>query len=588
MDNKLRSDLYDKLKESLHKSAVEELFFKTLTPSIRNEMPDGSNLPAKLMWFIEAIERLGKEEEMWAVLKEIQPNIVNSLDITVPDPVEPERPPYSDGFFNRKKEWEEIVVHPENDELDALYYLFDAPAGYGKTALMDKIRQEFQRRGWLQASVCLEKGAQLPHFANKLANQLGLDPAKDLRYFDDPQRMGIEFGGIIAHQLADKKGFALLLDIDKRTDETVLSTLEKILKGFIPVLYESLEFNHRSCVPLNYKNYRVVIAGRYLATKVSYFREEIEPIFNRRELSPFNYKVTRDLCDHHFKEKHETYPKDDNYQEKLGEFAAHLLFYSGGHPGCMLKILEQFDESDNPPHLFFEDESNIDKINRDIMSPEADYVLKSLPSEWFTAFEIFCIYRFLSADLLKRLLDEKLIFRGLANHADDLMSKLKLSCLMDWGDKANRWYLRDGIVRRVLAVGRRIKIGSEEFKCECDRARRLCKECLEEFDDNRASWVIEMLFQHLHAHANEINDREKRRVLRKQFIDEILPDTLDNMTNGSSHSSIYHLEMLQGKIENDDEFSFTVNYYLRDERYNGIPFQELKKNLEQYLGCANE
>jgi hypothetical protein len=83
------------------------------------------------------------------------------------------------------------------------------------------------------------------------------------------------------------------------------------------------------------------------------------------------------------------------------------------------------------------------------------------------------------------------------------------------------------------------------------------------------------------AHVKCISDSENRRALRTEFFCSELPFVLRHIPKNAEPSLEY--EALKRILANDEEFQFTVNYFLRDDGYNNSMYIELLKKIEVYF-----
>jgi hypothetical protein len=94
-------------------------------------------------------------------------------------------------------------------------------------------------------------------------------------------------------------------------------------------------------------------------------------------------------------------------------------------------------------------------------------------------------------------------------------------------------------------------------------------------------WAIEYLFQFLQKSALLINNSEQRQELRRNFMSQELPKVLDWLGTGRKAQE-QKMHLLRS-IEEDWEFMFTVNYYLRKTEYNDDAVDELKSIVNHRL-----
>lgn len=519
--------------------------------------------------FLEKISHTGKEQELAEVIAKLFPKaesrIANNAQPPQAQPVEPAPTPFVP-FSNRKVEWERAVLYPEGS-----YYLFCGPAGYGKTALLLKIQQESERRHWRCSYISLPEQNMYPEIIRKIAQQMQL--SSDIPD-DKPAKMGERLGNEIARQFGNRqhKGFVLLLDVDHEPWPSLMETLKTMVEDVIPGIYDGLwdaEFFRNT--PLSY---RVVLAGRYIASRIQEFN--CYSPYNLTTLTPFDDKVILDICRQNI--------LDSNEQEA---FAPHLLFYSGGHPRCMVHILETFQAAGTTTERFFHAQQYQMQI-KEIAFQEASWVRASIKTNLRKIFDILCFYRRLDYLLLRRLLDEGSIWQEMAEDEYELMLKLKGSFLINWTDQTRR-HLSDDIVRRMLIILLREDLPPAQFKLLCDQAKDFYLERLKTSPEFRSYWAVETLFEFIQGNVTEIYKETDRQRLRQEFLAQELPSVLHLLLQGCDDPRP-EKDSLVGVLEEDWEFRFTLNYYLRkyDNIYDDTPYKEMLQRVETEIATRRE
>lgn len=519
--------------------------------------------------FLEKIAQTGKEHELAEVIAKLFPKaesrIANHAQPPQDQLVEPAPTPFVP-FVNRKLEWEKVVLYPEGS-----YYLFCGPAGYGKTSLLLKIQQEFERRHWRCSYISLPEQNMYPEVIRKIAQHMQL--SSDIPD-NEPAKMGEHLGNLIARQNGDHQyeGFALLLDVDHEPWPSLMETLQTMIEAVIPGIYDGLrdsEFFRNTAL-----SYRVVLAGRYIASRIQEFN--CYSPYNSTTLTPFDDKVILDICRQNI--------QDPNEQEA---FAPHLLFYSGGHPRCMVHILETFQAAGTTTEKFFHSEQYQMQI-KEIAFQEASWVRASIKTPLRKIFDILCFYRRLDYVLLRRLFDEGLIWQEITEDEYELMLKLKGTFLINWTDKTRR-HLSDDIVRRMLITRLREDLPPAQFKLFCDQAKDFYLERLKSSPEFHTYWAVEALFEFIQGHVAEIYQETDRQRLRQEFFAQELPRVLHVLLQGCDDPRP-EKDSLIGVLEEDWEFRFTLNYYLRkyDNIYDDTPYKEMLQRVETEIATRRE
>jgi hypothetical protein len=324
--------------------------------------------------------RLAADFSNEQAMAENLPKLLNIIKGTTQPPREPEQTPFIP-FVNRKAEWEKVLVYPEGQ-----YYFFDGSAGYGKTVLLRKIHEKFQQAQWLSAYLALQEPMTLRDTLDALKGIWNFDlPA----HLVDQRQTGLEIGKTLAakHQQEHVEGVALLLDLERTPNSNLIQIFNIFVTQIIPGIFDGLIHNSDFFrnTPMRF---RVVLAARYLASLIN----EWNPQYTITQLQPFDYRVSLDIC--------KQYDPETEQQE---EFAAHLLFYSGGHPRCMVKILNMYQETKLPPSDFFTYcRSQIEEIALE----EANWVHSCIQENLVPIFDRLCVYRRINPFLLKQFLPE--------------------------------------------------------------------------------------------------------------------------------------------------------------------------------------
>jgi len=456
-------------------------------------------------------------------------------------------------FTNREDEIRQIT-----SSLAPAYHLIDAPAGYGKTVFLREIQKRFDEQNWKVVYISIRENGNIPDIAKKIADEFGVK----INACKDATQWGLDLGKVIIekHQQAiernnanQKSGVILLLDIDKRGWASLLPIVDKLVQKFIP----SLEYNLREFQSFTSQQnpFRVVLAGRYLAGKTSSPFEL--PILR---LTPFNYRVVSD-----------TVRKYLPHESNIKQLAAHLIYYTAGHPGCIARVLERYKSKGYPVDEFFKYEEEV--IWEEIVWREADAVYKDIPRGLRRIFKDLSVFRYLDYDILGRLLDGSTF----SDYEDpyNLADKLTQTFLMGREGRL----LHDSITRRLLALWLWRDIGKQSFASYCQRAYSICLEKLQnQTTQLLEKWAIECMFQFLQEHVEIVQDGNERKNLRREFFSKVVPDVLDKLL--TDRDTRTELSALLLEMENDWEFRFTVNYYLRENQFTDEPYLKLKQYIE--------
>lgn len=448
------------------------------------------------------------------------------------------------------------------------YYLLDAPAGYGKTELLKELEQRFKELGWDCAYVSVDERSTLADLVTALAENLEVSPL-----LDQSLPLRLRLGSALHRQWRDiaregttKEGLTLLIDIEKRPS---LSVVKKLLQELIPAIHENLHILEFFSGRGRHNHFRVILAGRYLAASPE-IKAITLPLTDLR-LSPFDHDVIRDSAREYLIGQNE---------QSINQLSAHLFYLTAGHPGCMAQILKMYEEIGLAPDPFLENFG--EAIWRDIVRKFVEEVRDGILTnsrELHKVFNQLSVFRYVDYVVLKQILDNDV---SVAKDEFDLADKLTATYLFDWKGR----FLRDDITRRLLAIGLRHE-RPQEFSELCRQAQEICAKRLRQSNVQRPEmWMIEYLFQSLQQHANVILDPAQRLFIRDTFLNEDVSKALRMLVDDRNIPPENRREeqnALTQAMEEDWEFRFTVNYYLRKDQYTNEPFSQLQQQIALFF-----
>ncbi|MBN1874607.1 MAG: AAA family ATPase [Anaerolineae bacterium] len=435
------------------------------------------------------------------------------------------------------------------------YYLIDAPAGYGKTELLRELEKRFQEKGWRCAYVAIDENDTYQDILWKLAIKLDVELPRDTSL--ESQSLGralckIEWG--------TEQGLLLLLDLEKKPSPSILQNLIKDLVPEIQSSLKSLDFSQSAHNP-----FRVIIAGRYIAAHSNEHSSRIS--FNPLLLEPFNYDVLHDIA---------RYYLNNETEDSISELAAHLMYLTGGHPGCVAQILKSYKDSG-----WMSDDLVVCELQtcKGIVQSVAEEVYDELPASivgFNTLIERLSLFRYLDYALLDHFAQDANLPE--IPDATTLSDHLTITCLFS----RDKRLIKDDIVRRLLAIRIRDR-SQEEFVRLCQKAQALCLERLQDPRGEAEVWCIEYLFEVLQEYAGVIQDEDQRSCLRKRFWDKEVPFVLRTyFSRGLVEQIEFERSTLIQMVERDWEFQFMVNYYLREQQYNDRPYRSLSDKISNF------
>jgi hypothetical protein len=535
---------FDEIKRASHKTTVIEL--------------------------VEYCERHGRMPDLVKYGKEHRPNVPSPDNVPLKPPTT-EAPPLELPkekklhlpFTNREDEIRLVMATNA-----PAYYLLDAPAGYGKTELLYELKRRFTDEGWDSAYVLIEEPDSISEVTNRIYRELDLPtPIRNIPNLP----AGTALGSAIlerwnyAHQRQNSKvGVVLLLDLDKRPS---LPFVETLLNEFIPRVHKTLQGS--TFFTQTHNRFRVIITGRYLAAR-NVVRTAKVPL-TIRQLSPFDYKVIRDSTGKHL----------DNFVETtMEQLSAHLVYLTGGHPGCIAQILHSYRHVLADPDLFLDlaQQETWTTIIRDYVNEVKDGIDRQNGS-LFHVLDRLTVFRHIDHAILKKVFQADAAVQP--NDPYDLADTLTATYLLAWNGR----FLQDGITRRLLAIRLRQEMPAE-FQTRCREAMQLCAERIEERNVQRPEiWIIEYLFLALQQHAHLLHSLQERQRIEQYFLEVPLREAIELFLvkrEVPPEDWRFEINTLSQTMEGDWEFRFTVNYYLRAESYDEKPFGRLQQQLQAY------
>lgn len=574
------------------------------------ELPD--NLKSRIVWdkqperdfvrhLVERLEKWGtfdKDDDRYALdeyLKVTEEEIGGTHKATLDDllkklAAEREKSGGSDPkFVNREDE-----IRALTRKLALPGYAIYAPAGYGKTWLMRRLRHEFDDQKWLVAHATLGNDAPL-ELSNSLLSSVEC-PRPDALTEPDPKYVANLLGSKLRtlwDQDQDRgldrkyrKGIVLLIDLSVIPKEVCY--WDVILDDWLPSLLANISRHTYFC---HKDKLRTIVSGRFFDPER--LRSLKEKGLKPYELKPFDDQVVA----HSIEEYLPTLPDAEKTKLWSG-----LVYHVGGHPKCMSEILKLYKSQGEPePNSFFQAHCNEIK---GLVANEVAEVLEDIPEPARQQLLMLSPYRYLSVGLLRDMLaeDNSIVKVEKGKDANGLLTDLTQTYLVR---PVSAYLYKDSISRRIMTLSlRNSKCDAEtSFSERCERARDFYRFRLHDKEDpSPYRWAIEILYQSLQMHANEIDSLEGRRELRRLFWGEDDPSSLpqDSMLYECLSSLVEErdaweqLRALKRVLKGKDEweFRFTLNYFLRDETYENRwsdnilsakidAFQELEQRRRQ-------
>jgi hypothetical protein len=450
-------------------------------------------------------------------------------------------------FQNREDEMRDIL-----SSFAPAYFLLDAPAGYGKSVLLERLTQRFEENDWVAAYICLDEHGDVHQLVSGLAYQLGVECAIDGL---DISGCGRQLAAALKRDKLDeitRKGLVLLVDLDRKPARDIL---DHFVDQFIPAVQKSLR--QLEFFLTRHNRFRVILAGRHLAKHATSGDIPLRIL----QLTPFDYKVVLETM-------RTLFPRDT--RASVTQLAAHLMHVTGGHPGCIAHCLRSYEAYGETPDEFLG--GHAEELWMDVIGPVVQHVRDNISQDLWYVFDRLSVYRYLDYGLLDALVKDEGEDFG---NSIELADKLTSTFLLSWHGRL----LQDDITRRLLAI--RLREEEERFPEWCRQAQQICANHIQRpTTQSPEMWAIEFLYQVLQEHAPEIHDAEQRASLGERFFDKV-SQALTWLLDGRQKE--IELRALKEALENDWEFRFTVDYFLRADGYSDAPSSRLYTQIEELL-----
>ncbi|MCP4107088.1 MAG: ATP-binding protein [Desulfobacteraceae bacterium] len=452
---------------------------------------------------------------------------------------------YTIDFVNRLNEMQFItnIYSPP-------YILISSPMGYGKTRLVHEIANQLEKQNWLciHTELWRQKRYTIKELTFSILQQIDEEHENDSD-FSSTEEYGEEVGKAILKKInrTQQKNIIILIDEIEgvREDDT-----EKFLNNFIPTVIEVLKTSGDSI------QFRLILSGRHIFhwKSLSFDRIILEPTV----LNLFDFLSAYQMVEH-FSTKSNL---DSSFTYKQ-QFAAHLMYFTGGHPGCIAKILSR-DLGTLSKRLV----SNEEKYFETIVKPVIEEIKEHIPDDLEKIFDTLSVIRRFSPQFLRVFIDKGLIeWPGSEYDLEDRLLKTYLV-------RKENGFLKNDITRHLLCIHLR-KNDLSRFIEICDGTVAFYNSKLEDFKCHRPENIaVELLFQKMqYFYYKKQSDKE-------QFIESI-PQILDKLALGRDSRSV--MESFTELLNRDWEFRFTFNYLLGEEIYDEYPFKELMENISGFI-----
>lgn len=539
--------------------ALEKSFnlteFQTLCSRVNVEHDDllGDDRASQMRELILYLDRRSRLAALIVQLRVARDHIKwESMVREVDEPVERSAPDVL--FVDREFELQFI-----QSGLSPAYFILDAPAGFGKTALLQQLKSNFYQQNWLSAYTAVDSNSTLSDLVKALADELNITSL--LAQKGDLRPWGMRFGTALQNhwEMLDKNGLVLLIDLDERTPPHVF---KELIEDFIPDVYACmrvLRFFERK-----QNRFRIILAGRSLAPPP---KTDVSIPLAIVSLRPFKFHVVQDMARSWLPQLAD---------ETIQQLVAHLFYMTGGHPGSLVQTLRLFQQRGGVPDFFL---SHYDEeIWKNIIRPVVEEIRIDIGERSTTLAEL-SVLRHHNYKVLEELLDFKK-FRATHLNAIYLADDLTTNYLLN----RNGRFLRDDMTRRLFAIQQR-RDAPDYFSQQCQKAQLICAQELKKKSVRAPEiWMVEYLFQYLQQHV-DIQDPALRRDIRQEFFDKQVPEASRMfMTASIDEHRMEAYQALKKQLSEDWEFQFVVNYYLREQTYQDTDaFNQLQRTIQDYF-----
>lgn len=467
-------------------------------------------------------------------------------------------------FANRKDEiWQ--IMEMANPRLMRPIYI-SAPAGFGKSALLQEVVDRFADKNYDCALVKVNHHTSIDLLIDQLSTQLGLHPDRIVQSASIKMTPGELLISRWIRRYEDRPlaetpltGLVILIDFD---DIPTKSLTDDLVGPFIHAYWDNLKDL------LNPPHVLLIMAGRALETLDLPSNPEI------MVLTPFTYKSVKETTQLYFPRRRKA---------DLAKAAAHVLYLTGGHPGCMAELLKQFGQQGLAADRYFTPESGNQLWNTVVRFAVDDFEreLKAKLPNLYHVVEALCVFRYADDDILQAHCNAY----HPQGHLDGegLSDSLTQSYLFTRGSI----YISDGIGRQLVTIKLRYE-NPDHLRALCSSAADMCLQRIKDGIEPQM-WALEYLFQRLQAMTTVPLERAAdRREAMLVYLHTEIPLVV---------KAIYEIHprwrdfrdlilLIDEKLADECspqygfwEFIFLFNYLFRAEEYDNTPIKLLRKAL---------
>lgn len=432
-------------------------------------------------------------------------------------------------------------------------FVIDAPAGYGKTYLLEELRLRLVQDGWYvrllsfrksKASVANQQGA-----IDFICDSLGIQQATE------PSKVGYAVANTLRTKtsgtLGDVKGAFLLLDsAELMFRDRLESPYTKIKQFFAGLNKASADFD-------NFR-VRVIVAGRYIVDD-RLMAIDVQPI----QLKVFDLNIVQQAVDSYLEDR-----QNRRKHEWNEEFAKHVMYVTGGHPQMIRQLLttefENYTTAIDLEHWITAEKKNIEEH---IITPTIAEIRKDIPDGdalWEDLLRL-CVFRKFNKQIIRDLFPQRI------EKPFQYTDRLERYGLVTRDES----FYKDGVLRPAMVRWLQFTDNSKLASC-CGAAYAIFEQQLlhPSYDGFRPPAIVrELLYVHLlELHPLALTSDTRMVQLEQAKLQEKMLGYVGQLRQLSDDYDIEELIYdLRRALLSDGEIRFLYNYLFRYRGEAGRP-----------------